>query len=92
VIVKFCRKRPHRLDSGRHFVNNLVASVDFRWNEWNLEHATDHGCAVSEIQSVVRNAGRGYPRNIGRGKFLVVGRGIGQRPHDQTAEKPAVGT
>ena len=51
----------------------------FRWNAWNLEHATKHGCTVDEIESVVRNAGRGYPRKLGDGKYLVEGRGTGDR-------------
>ena len=51
----------------------------FRWIEWNLEHATRHGCTVSEIESVVRHPARGYPCKIGDGKWLVEGRGTGQR-------------
>lgn len=26
----------------------------FRWNEWNLENATKHGCTVKEIEAIVR--------------------------------------
>jgi len=51
----------------------------FRWNDWNLEHATKHGCTVEEIQSVVRNAGRGFPRYVGDGRYEVEGRGMGDR-------------
>ena len=47
---------------------------DFRWNDWNREHATKHGCTIQEIEFVVRHAGRGFPRKIGDGKRLVVGR------------------
>jgi hypothetical protein len=54
-------------------------STEFRWNDWNYEQATKHHCTVAEIQSVVRNAGHGYPRKYGRGKWLVNGRGIGGR-------------
>jgi hypothetical protein len=52
---------------------------DFRWNEWNLEHATSHGCSIPEIETIVRRAGRGFPRDIGKEKWLVQGRGTGDR-------------
>jgi hypothetical protein len=51
----------------------------FRWNDWNLDHATKHGCTISEIESVVRNAGHGFPRYVGDGRYEVEGRGIGNR-------------
>ena len=51
----------------------------FRWIEWNREHATKHGCTIREIESVVRNAGRGFPRKHDRKKWLVIGRGTGGR-------------
>ena len=53
--------------------------VEFRWNEWNLEHATKHGCTIPEIESVVRNAGRGWPRKGAESKYTVEGRGQGGR-------------
>ena len=53
--------------------------MEFRWNAWNLDHATQHSCSVEEIEAVVRNAGRGYPRKQGQGKYLVVARGTGGR-------------
>lgn len=53
--------------------------VEFRWNEWNLEHATTHGCTVEEIEFVVRNAGRGWPRKGENGKYTVEERGQGGR-------------
>jgi len=56
-----------------------VAAGEFRWNDWNLDHATQHGCTIEEIQMVVRNAGRGFPRKIGDDKQLVIGRGSGGR-------------
>ncbi len=49
--------------------------VDFRWNDWNLEHATGHGVSVAESEHVVRNAGRPYPRRHDAGKWIVKGRG-----------------
>ncbi len=51
----------------------------FRWNHWNLEHATFHGCTIDEIEWVVNHRGRGFPRKQGNGKWLVEGRGIGDR-------------
>lgn len=49
---------------------------DFRWNEWNREHATRHGCTVPEIERVVLNNPN---RKHGDGKRIVVGRGAGGR-------------
>ena len=56
-----------------------MAPKQFRWIEWNWEHTTRHGCTIGEIESVVRGAGRGFPRKIDRKKWLVVGRGTGDR-------------
>lgn len=53
--------------------------VEFRWNAWNIEHATSHGCSIAEIESVVRNAGRGWPRKEADEKYAVEGRGQGNR-------------
>jgi uncharacterized DUF497 family protein len=52
----------------------------FRWNEWNLEHATKHGCSVSEIESVVRKELRANrQRRADDEKWMVTGRGQGDR-------------
>ena len=51
----------------------------FRWIDWNLEHPTEHGCTIEEIESVVSNPGRGYPRQMGNAKLAVEGRGHGGR-------------
>jgi hypothetical protein len=56
-----------------------VKPSGFRWNDSNLEHATKHGCTVEEIESVVRNCGRGFPVGIGDEKWYVEGRGTGGR-------------
>ncbi len=53
--------------------------VQFRWNDWNLEHLAKHGCDYREAESVVRRPSRGFPRKIGDGKWLVEGRGQGDR-------------
>ena len=47
----------------------------FRWNEWNREHIGKHGVTVKEAESVVRQARRPYPTQIGNNKLLVIGRG-----------------
>ncbi len=47
---------------------------EFRWNSWNLEHATKHGVRILEIESVIRH---NVPRHVGQQKLKVVGRGIG---------------
>lgn len=54
-------------------------AVEFRWNDWNLDHATRHGCTIEEIEALLRNPGRGWPRISGKGRFLVEGRGAGGR-------------
>ena len=48
--------------------------MEFRWNEWNLEHATQHGVTVEEIEYAVRTASRPWPERIAEDKFLVWGR------------------
>ena len=53
--------------------------MDFRWNEWNRDHATKHGVAVEEAEAVVRTASPPYPESLGEGKWIVIGRGIGGR-------------
>ena len=52
--------------------------ADFRWNEWNLDHATKHGCRIPEIESVVRREAN-RARKIGDDKLRVEGRGVGDR-------------
>ena len=46
-------------------------SRSFRWNEWNLDHATKHGVVVEEIELVVRRGRRQY---VGNCKYRVAGR------------------
>ena len=48
----------------------------FKWNDWNLEHATSHGCTVAEIEAVVL---KNPARRIGNEKLIVEGRGAGNR-------------
>ena len=52
----------------------------FRWNEWNLEHATKHGCTVPEIEMVIRRElSHGRGKKVGDSKWAVQGRGTGNR-------------
>lgn len=47
--------------------------MDFRWNEWNVEHLARHGVDPEAAEEVVAGAGRGYPRRIGEDKWLTWG-------------------
>jgi uncharacterized DUF497 family protein len=51
----------------------------FRWNDWNRDHATKHGCTISEIELVVRSARRPWPMKSDNEKWVVEGRGQGGR-------------
>ena len=52
--------------------------MDFRWNEWNLDHVPKHGVTPDEAEYVVRHAKRPYPQRRGD-EWLVWGRGHGGR-------------
>ena len=68
------------VDSRRTFIYSyIVRSAQFRWIDWNQEHATKHGCSIQEIESTVVGAGRGFPRKVGLGKWQIIGRGMGGR-------------
>ena len=54
--------------------------VEFRWDDWNLEHATQHGVGPQEAQRVVLAARSPYPLYRGDEKWLVWGRGNGGQP------------
>ena len=52
----------------------------FRWNDWNLEAATKHGCTIAEIEQVVlRELRLGNFHVRSDDSHLVVGRGRGGR-------------
>lgn len=57
----------------------MPAPDEFRWIPFNIESATKHGCTIPEIESVVRNPPRGFPRKLDDEKYFVQGRGIGDR-------------
>jgi uncharacterized DUF497 family protein len=54
--------------------------MDFRWNEWNIDHIAKHRVDPLEAEFVVRNAKRPYPLRTDEEKWLVRGRGRGGRP------------
>ena len=49
--------------------------MPFRWNEWNLDHATRHGVTPAEAEAVVTAAKPPYPEQVGGGKYRVLARG-----------------
>ena len=53
--------------------------MEFRWNEWNVEHVWKHGVYPAEAEAVVLGARRPYPIYRGDGKYLVWGPGKGGR-------------
>jgi uncharacterized DUF497 family protein len=53
--------------------------VQFRWNEWNVDHIAEHGVSPEEAEWVVDHASRPYPDARPDGKRFVVGRGYGGR-------------
>jgi uncharacterized DUF497 family protein len=53
--------------------------VEFRWNEWNIDHIAAHGVDVLEAEYVVCRARRPYPQAREDDKWRVVGRGRGGR-------------
>jgi uncharacterized DUF497 family protein len=53
--------------------------MEFRWNEWNIEHVAKHGVSWDEAEMVVRGARKPFPRKIEDDKWLVWGRGQGGR-------------
>jgi len=53
--------------------------MEFRWNDWNVEHVAGHGVSREEAEMVVRDGRRPFPRKIEDDKWLVWGRGRGGR-------------
>jgi hypothetical protein len=52
---------------------------EFRWIEWNRDKVAKQGVSPAEAEQVVRSARRPYPRQNGKDKWLVVGRGHADR-------------
>jgi uncharacterized DUF497 family protein len=53
--------------------------AEFRWNSWNLDHATRHGISREEAEAVVQSARAPFPEQIKDEKLLVMGRGSAGR-------------
>ena len=53
--------------------------MEFRWNEWNIEHLVAHEIYPEEAEQVVRDATSTYPGWIGEDKLLVSGAGLAGR-------------
>jgi uncharacterized DUF497 family protein len=53
--------------------------MDFRWNDWNIEHLVTHGVSPEEAEQVICAARVPFPRKIEEDKWLVWGRGRGGR-------------
>ena len=53
--------------------------MDFRWNNWNLEHVAHHGVSIDEAEMVVTQARPPFPEQRGGNKWAVWGRGLGGR-------------
>jgi uncharacterized DUF497 family protein len=50
--------------------------MEFRWNAWNLDHATRHGISVAESELLIR---RGRPRHVGDNKYRIRGQSASGR-------------
>ncbi|HEY8665098.1 MAG TPA: hypothetical protein VIL86_00465 [Tepidisphaeraceae bacterium] len=48
-------------------------SYDFRWIAWNISKVENHGLTMSDVEYVVNNARRPYPKPMGNEKWLVIG-------------------
>ena len=53
--------------------------MEFRWNDWNLDHVEKHGCTPHEAELVVEGAKPPFPQSNRNDTWLVEGRGIGGR-------------
>lgn len=53
--------------------------MEFRWNDWNIDHIAEHGVSPDEAELVVSEARRPFPRMMEDDKWLVWGRGRGGR-------------
>jgi uncharacterized DUF497 family protein len=53
--------------------------MHFRWNDWNTDHIAEHGVEQDEAEMVVARARPPYPEERPDDKYLVCGRGHGDR-------------
>jgi hypothetical protein len=50
-----------------------AGELDFRWNEWNVEHLAKHGVEPEAAEQAVEAAGRRFPRRVGEDKWPTWG-------------------
>lgn len=50
-----------------------MTSYDFRWIAWNTGKVEGHGLGIDDVEYVVNDARRPFPKPIGGEKWLVVG-------------------
>jgi uncharacterized DUF497 family protein len=53
--------------------------MQFRWNDWNIEHVTAHGVEPDEAELVVNGAKQPFPLRYPDDKWFVWGQGYGGR-------------
>lgn len=53
--------------------------MEFRWNDWNVEHIARHGVDPYDAETIIASARQPYPLHRGDGKWLVWGRDRGGR-------------
>lgn len=53
--------------------------MEFRWNDWNVEHVASHGVMPWEAENVVVRAAPPYPLRRADDKWLVWGKTPGGR-------------
>ena len=53
--------------------------MEFRWNDWNVEHLARHGVEPDEAEQVVAQARAPYPVGRSDDKYLVWGAGRADR-------------
>ena len=51
--------------------------MEFRWNDWNVEHIGRHGVSPERAEEVIRGATSPYPLHREHDKWLVWGRATG---------------
>ncbi len=51
--------------------------MEFRWNQWNVEHIAEHGVSPEQAEEAVCGATRPYPLHSEDDKWLVWGKAAG---------------
>src|SRR5206468_2023695 len=61
------------------YITKYEGRVEFRWNDWNLEHVGEHGITADEVEEALFTVAPPYPLRRADDKWLVWGRGRGGR-------------